>query len=397
MSEPRRGASPVNRWGVRRTAARVPATLALLCATLSAMDAGAQSRDRPATPVRAANAPPVAANAPLLPLERTLTSGATPGCEGVRVDRQASRNRAESRRALVRAQEAALEGDRAIAREAYARAASLDPLDVRAAQELSRVAEELADTTTASSMACRVLALDAPADVAADASARVQRLLTSARRATVQRARARFAEGLTLADRANWEGAARAFADVEALMPGAFPPRYNRAVAQAMSGSRARARAVLSELAPQAPAGLRADIGRAITLLEAPVYDAGTAFAFGLVPGGGQFYTGRPAAGVLVAAAVGGAIAAAFVTREQIRTVEFLDPNGEPAPYTQTYRTRPYTGIAAAVGATALLVGAIEASIAARRSGRLPVLRPTATARGAGLSLTWAVPAVSGR
>ncbi|MEP6766040.1 MAG: hypothetical protein ABJB66_17130, partial [Gemmatimonadaceae bacterium] len=114
----------------------------------------------------------------------------------------------------------------------------------------------------------------------------------------------------------------------------------------------------------------RVDVTRTIATLRRPVYGEGTAFTRGIVPGFGQFYTGRPVLGVIVLASVAASAGLGVYQKTSVKTIAYVDPNNVPAPYTQQFTERPYlvAGIAAAVGLT--LGAAIEAVFYAKRSSR---------------------------
>ncbi len=113
----------------------------------------------------------------------------------------------------------------------------------------------------------------------------------------------------------------------------------------------------------------------------------GKAFALGILPGGGQFYTHQPVLGFLVL----GGVAASAVWAAKSSTIYFNDPFGQPYP-AGTERKNLTTG--AAVGGGILLLGAIEAALhassargdpyppstvalASKRTSELPHLTPT--------------------
>lgn len=108
---------------------------------------------------------------------------------------------------------------------------------------------------------------------------------------------------------------------------------------------------------------------------EPSVPTAGAAFAYGIFPGGGQYYTHRPFAGFLITAATAGAL---FYGLQQKQTVTTetrtaTDPNGQPyqyaVPVTHTLRPNAAAGIGAAAAIT--LIAAIEASSHARAARRV--------------------------
>src|SRR5690606_26354011 len=125
-----------------------------------------------------------------------------------------------------------------------------------------------------------------------------------------------FHAGLAHADSARFEQADRAFSDVVASAPGWANAWYNRGLVRAELRDRNGARLDLVRFLE-----FTTDTAARSTVLEwiAQIdrrggYSAGTAFAAGLVPGVGHFYTGRPVMGALVLATAGGAVAAGFLS-----------------------------------------------------------------------------------
>jgi tetratricopeptide (TPR) repeat protein len=312
---------------------------------------------------------------PVLPLKPALTRGEAPGCEDatpMAALAGGARNPNEARRQFQLAQDAALQGDQRIARDALRRAQQLDPLDDRVAWELARIDEELGDTVTARHGYCRVLALRSSTRPREEVVARVARLLPASFARETRRLDERFRAGVSLASRNQWSGAEAAFDEVVRALPRSSDALFNRAVARTMIGRRAEAVRDFERylaLAPDAPD--RVAVARSFASLRRPVYAGDEALARGLLPGGGQFYTGRRAAGVLVLATVAAAGAAAFMTESRTRTVQYVDPNGVPVPYTERYRARPYLVPAIAGAVVVTGAAALEAMWYARRSARI--------------------------
>lgn len=105
----------------------------------------------------------------------------------------------------------------------------------------------------------------------------------------------------------------------------------------------------------------------------------GAALAYGIVfPGGGQYYTHRPALGLLVTAATAGALYYGFQQHTTTVMLTATDPNGKvyqyPAPRTER------SNLAAGVGAAAAIsfLAAIEASSHARAAQRVAAVARTA-------------------
>jgi tetratricopeptide (TPR) repeat protein len=304
--------------------------------------------------------------------KRTLTVAVAPGCENVSArPTTTQRDVAAARRQSAAGQEAALIGDQKAARDAFAKAADLNPVDDRIAYDLGRAHEELADTTPAIREYCRYLTLSPAGSESGDVRGRLQQLVPASAAQSAQELLARFRLGLFLYDSARYDAAERAFDEVVQKAPLASEGYFNRGLMRAAIGSRAEAlRDFEAYLAAVPTADDRAEVTRTIATLRRPVYGAGSAFIRGVIPGFGQIYTGRPVRGVLVFAGAAAATGFAVVQTTTSKQIDYRDPNGVPAPYTQQYRERKYLvpGIATAAGLT--VIGALEAVFYARRSSR---------------------------
>jgi tetratricopeptide (TPR) repeat protein len=330
---------------------------------------------------------------------RTLTTGAAPGCDlaPAATASEAPRNTAEARRLSAQGQEAALVGDQGAARDAFARAAQLNPADERLLYDLARAHEALSDTVAAVGSYCQYLTLAPAGSEAADVRTRLGQLVPGDARQRAEDAQVAFRLGLGFLDDRQYPAAVRAFDEVVRLAPSAPEGPFNRALARAATGRRAEALADLETArVAESRVAERLAIARAIDVLRRPVYSPAGAFLRGVLPGAGQFYTGRPVRGTFVLALVAGSVGAALTPRTTEREIAYTDPNGVPAPYTEVVRERPWfvPGVAAAAGLT--LISAIEASVAANRSQRgasilalASSLQPVRTPRGeTGLALS---------
>lgn len=304
---------------------------------------------------------------------RTLTTGAAPGCDiaPIAQDETTPRNNVESRRLAALAQEAALIGDQAAARAAFVRAAALNPADERLAYDLARSHEELADTLPAIGAYCRYLVLAPNGTEANDVRTRLSRLVPNDALQRAQAANRAFILGLGYLDSLSYIAAVSAFDEVVRLAPAAPEGHFNRGLARSAAGDRAGALADLEVF--RAAAGTveeRVATARAIDVLRRPVYSPGMAMLRGVLPGFGQYYTARPVRGVIVLAAVAGAVGAALTQQTSEEIIPYVDPNGVPAPYSEVTTERKYfvPGIAAAAGIT--LAAALEAVWYANRSQR---------------------------
>ncbi len=332
------------------------------------------------------------ADAQALSLKRTLTTAVAPGCDILAASPAARvrRDNAEARRLAVAGQEAALVGDRNAARTAFMRAAALNPGDERIAYDAARAHEELADTANAVSEYCRYLSLSPEGREAADVRARLPRLVSREAASNAERTFASFREGLRLYDARRYDAAADAFGDAIRRSRTSPEGLFNRGLSRAAAGRRSEAAKDLEAYLVATPAADdRTPVARAIEMLKRPVYGAGSAFTRGLLPGFGQFYTGRPGRGIVVMALAAGAVGAALYEKSETRTVPYVDPNGVPVPYDQTMKKRPYFVPGIATAAALTLGAAIEASrFAAGSSQRVARVSPYVGARGdVGLSV----------
>lgn len=316
---------------------------------------------------------PTRAMTQALVAKRVLTTGAAPGCDIMSpgLAAVARRDNVEARRLAAAGQEAALIGDQTAARDAFARAAALNPGDERVAYDLARAHEELIETVQAVSEYCRYLTLSPTGREAADVRDRLRRLVPLPVQQRAQDVQVAFRLGLALFDDGRYDAAIRAFDDVVRVAPTAGEGYFNRGLALAAAGRRADALQDLEQYRAVAPTvDDRVDVGRAIETLRRPVFRPGNAGVRSIAPGFGQFYTARPVRGVALLVAVAGSAGFALLQRTTEKQIPYVDPNGIPAPYTETTRKRPYLvpGMTAAVGLT--IAGAIEAVLYAQRSQR---------------------------
>ena len=320
------------------------------------------------------SARPADARAQGLPVKTNLAASGVSGCAAFPATAPpppATANAdAESRRLIATAQEAALQGEHASARDAFMRAAQLSPANARVAYYLGREHEALGETSQAVREYCRYLALAAAAPDADEVRGRVVRLTPASEIARVDEARANFRSAVALLQRRQYAAADSTFATVMRQVPTAPEPWFDRALSRAARGDRTRALQDFErylELSPNAPdrAVLRATMAR----LPDRVYGPGQAMLSGLVvPGLGQMSTGRPVLGVIALGAVGGAVALALQSRSDVMTETFTDPFGNP--YVDSVpRTVHPAAIAGLSGAAVVWLGAaLEALVYARHS-----------------------------
>ncbi len=302
------------------------------------------------------------------------------------------------------ADQALILGDLDRAATLMARATELDPSSAELAYRSGRVLEDLGDRPGAIDAYCRVVAIGSVDETAPDAEARI-RTLAAARWAGISDAASQaFQAGLTGADASRLAEAAESFGVALAEAPDWADAAFNRGLMFDRLGRGQEALADLRrylELRPDA-ADAVAVSGR-IGQLEgayAAAPSAGTALALGLiVPGAGQFYSGRDIGGLTVLSLAGGAIAAGVLVKDVEVQCLVIVGAGEDCPSGQVFREtvdRPYLVPALAAAGGIALIGAVEAFVKARRRGAAPGAAPPPASPAPGeFRLAW--PSVSQR
>lgn len=280
-------------------------------------------------------------------------------------------DQAEAARLVASAREAALLGNPRTARDLLARAASADTSAANVAFLFARTLEELNELDEAAHEYCRYLRLAPDAPDAEDVRRLVQRIAPPVRPGIPDSAAARFHAALALFDAGRASEAELAFTDVIAAASSWAAPYYNRALLRMRSNRRDEARADFERflaLEPASPDEARVRGWMSEPAVSVKSYSAGAAFAYGLIPGAGHFYTGRPIAGTTLLAVAGGA--AAFGVLYKTRHVECLGvPQNGACPAGQVraeFTERPYLLPAAGVAAAATILGALDAARGAR-------------------------------
>ncbi len=314
--------------------------------------------------------------------KRSLTLPAVSACLRERPPAAAARrDELAARSVAARARELALVGDRAGARAAFARAVALDPTAAPLAYDLARAAEEAGDAAAARSAYCHFLALAPSGADAADARARVARLAGGGDLGADRRARDAFARGVAALDGQRYAAADGAFAEVLRATPNAPEAAYNRGLAELGLGRDVDAARDLAAYVASPVAGAdRAEVLRAVDALRRPAWNPGTALVRGVVPGFGQLYTARPAAGIAVFAATAAAVGTALYQQSTVREAGFVDPFGNPYTSSVTVRRRPYLAAGLGTGVALAAAAALEARAFAGRAQRA---RPAVRLRAA--------------
>lgn len=277
---------------------------------------------------------------------------------------------AASRQLVDEAQDAALQGDHAAARAAFAKAAALTPGNARIAYYLGRELEALQETTPAVEQYCRYMALSPAAPDADEVRGRIVRLTPATDQARFDEARVAFGSSVALLQRKQYEAADSVLGAVVRQLPNAPEPYFNRALARAARGERATAMQDFEkylELAPQASD--RAQVRGIMTRLPDRVYEPGSAFLSGLlVPGLGQMSTGRPVRGVVALGLAAGALIWGVTIREWVSVQQFTDPFGNPYIDTIPRSARSNLATGATIAGVIWAGSALEATMYARRS-----------------------------
>ncbi len=283
------------------------------------------------------------------------------------------------------------------------RATELDPFSAELAYRRGRVLEDLGQTRAATSSYCRVLDTVGAEVTLADARDRIQSLN---RKETIvpEATRTAAAQAVATAEAGNLDGALEAFDQVVRDAPLWADGAYNRGVTLDRMGRSSDAVLAFGrylELEPSAPDAIAVSrrIGQLEALLAAlrDTPSPYTALALGaLVPGMGQFYSGRARGGLLVVALTAGTLAGGyFITEVNVRCQIPVEPGASCPPESVASKSneRPHMWSAVGVAAAVAVFGATEAFINARlrRRGQGPyaerITGPSITARGSGVDL----------
>lgn len=347
-----------NTWMTPVRGAALGATAAFLVAASAALATSVAAQQQP---IR-------------LPVKTGLAASGVSGCATfpppAQVRATSPTAEAESRQLIDQAQDAALQGDHATARDAFARAATLVPGNARVAYYLGRELESLDESSSAVREYCRYLALSQSAPDGDEVRGRIVRLTPASELARVDEARANFRSGVALLQRQQYLAADSAFAAVARQVPAAPEPYFNRALSRAARGDRAEAIQDFErylELMPQAPdlVQVRGSMAR----IPDRVYGPGQALGAGLLlPGMGQMSTGRPVLGVLALGAVAGAVVVALTTKDELVTEQYTDPFGNAYTDSLTRTTRPLAVAGLAAAGVVWLGAAWESASYARRT-----------------------------
>jgi len=311
-----------------------------------------------------------------LPLKREVPSSGPYECPAIPpADTPGAPEQAQARQLASAAAQAVILGDLDRARALLGRAAELDPASADLAYRYARVLEDLGDRPGAVGEFCRVLALDPGAEGVDDARDRIESLESADRPAIPASAIKAFQDGLAGVDAGLLQGALASFDSAAVQAPDWPDAVYNRGVVFARLGRNQDAATDLRrylDLAPGAQDAIAVSerIGelQSVTTVRTP--SPGAALTLGiLIPGMGQFYSGRALGGLTVLSLAGGAAAAGMLIQDvQVRCLTDPGPDGS-CPPDQVLRedvSHPYRTAGLATAAAITLIGAIEAFLHAR-------------------------------
>ena len=282
--------------------------------------------------------------------------------------------RRQARDLSERAQQAAILGDSVSARDQLRQAAQLDPTDPDLAYRLARANEASGAADAAAKEYCRLIALAPSAPETAEAREKVAVLARPTLSGQAQSAEATFRAAIAAYERGQMTTAEAGFDAAIKNQPNWAEAYYDRALVLLLQGDRdAALRDFEQYLRLKPDADDRAFVAARIDALRRGSASPASALAMGLViPGAGQFYTGRPVRGLFSLAAAGGALA--FGLQQTTKTVTVqqtaTDPFGNPYTFTTTRlkTERPNLIPGVAVAGAIAVGGAIEAFVFARNA-----------------------------
>lgn len=262
------------------------------------------------------------------------------------------------------------------ARALWQMAVEMDPTSASFAYQFGRILEDLGDLDGAIEQFCRARALREPGEVVGDVGARLDALARAREPELPEAALSHFRNGLLNVSLGNLIDALEAFDNAAMEAPNWGDPVYNRGVVRIRMGERELAVEDLQaylDLVPDAEDAILVSqrIGQ-LQIRPGSTVSAGTALGLGLVlPGGGQFYSGRAFGGLTVLALAGGAAAAGFFIEEvEVRCLGSAPSGGcPPERVISESTTKPYLMQGMAAAGVIAFIGAIEAYIKARGGG----------------------------
>ncbi len=304
-----------------------------------------------------------------LTLKRDLPSVSWPGCPltGERPTGVTPAQSQDAERLAESATQAALLGDKAAALDLLTRAADLDATSASIAYRLARTLDELDRPKEALSAYCRYLALAPDASDAAEVRDRTRVLGTPPAFAVPAAAAGAYEAGIAHYDAGKLVDAETAFGQASEAAPEWSAAVYNRALirlAQGRTDQAAQDFRRFLEMSPGSP-----EFSAVLDLLATfrqipPLYNPNGALLRGLlIPGLGQFTTGRPRAGLVYLGIASGAVAVGISLKRL--AVDCLSPPVAgvcpPSQIAGEEEKRPYLMPALAVAVATGVFAAIDA------------------------------------
>ena len=296
-------------------------------------------------------------------------------------------DRQEAARLSSAATQASIVGDHTGARDLLLRASRLNPSDPEIVYLLGRAYEELGEDGAAIRQYCRYMALEGSEADVSEVQARVTALGAPEIPEISDEAARRFRMGVVNFDLERLDTAEESFAAVVDDAPEFSAGHYNLGLARVASGQLELAAESLErylELEPDAAD--RELIASAVASLRQPqnTYNAGAALATSLVlPGVGQFISGRPGAGFAFLSAAAGAAAFGWFRENVVIECRTPPVNNEcaPADVVREDRERPYLATGIGVAGAIALFAAIDAYRGASANNRAAVPAVTVAMR----------------
>jgi hypothetical protein len=331
-----------------------------------------------------------AASAQELPLKRTLPGVDVFQCPEFQLPPvPGSEEQAEARVLGSNADQALILGDLARARDLLERATELDPSSADLAYRFARILEDLGEARAAIAGYCTARSLGAEDLGIEDVVSRLDALVEATQPRLPDRARAEFTRGLVDMDQGRLESAIVAFTEASVFAPTWPDPVFNRGVARDRLGQVEEAVADFQTYLSMAPEGDDAmAVSQRIGQLQSggALPNPGSTLALGIVlPGMGQFYSGRARDGLAVLGLAGGALAAGFlIEKVETRCVGTVSGGGECPPdrVISETTTKPYRTQSLIAAGIVTLAGAIEAFLHVRRTGSSDEASPFALEMG---------------
>lgn len=314
-----------------------------------------------------------------LALKRELPAPVDPDPPCTRVEpANATPSASDREEAEVLAQEAAeamILGDVDRARALLAAAVALDPTSAEIQLQRGRVLEERGEAGAAVVAFCRHLQLAPDGPGRAEARQRIGRLVTPSEDDLPDAARAAFRAGIERFDAGRYEEAVREFSRALVELPNWADAHFNRGLSYLRAGREGAGFSDLEqylELEPGSPEGTLIRTRLADRSPRSVRRSPAVALATGLVvPGMGQFYTGRTGMGAVYLLGAGAmAAAGALYTEVEIQCLTIPGPEGCPSEFVQGQKEERPLLIPGVAGAAAItVIGAVHAFLSTRRQG----------------------------